>query len=67
MAVEQDETKGRNVMQQLLDEFREFYEDIQGEEPTEETMEEARKEILRRFSKHDRVRHREIYDELARE
>jgi len=56
-----------NRMKDLLEELREHYVEENGEEPSEEFMQNARKQILRGAAKKSRDDHREIYDALADE
>ena len=67
MASEPDDAPPRNRMAATLRQIREEYIEEHGEEPSEEFMEQAELEIVRRVGKADRDAHREIYDKLANE
>lgn len=54
-------------MQEALDRVRERYVEEHGEQPPDEFVEKARREILLTVARKDREEHREIYDALADE
>lgn len=56
-----------NNMTAILEEFTEIYREETGEEPSSEDIEGARSFIIEKLSEKERVEHKEIYDELAKE
>lgn len=56
-----------SLMDELIEAVREEYVDEHGEEPPEEFLKNARKQIIRQAGKARRDEHREIYDALAKE
>lgn len=67
MASEPEDAPPRNRMEETLQKIREEYVEEHGQEPSEEFLEQAELEIVRRVAKADRDAHREIYDKLANE
>jgi hypothetical protein len=68
MASKGDSSKSRtDTIEQTLDEIRERYVEENGEEPPEEFMTEARRQIVLGIAQRDRDAHRDIYDALADE
>lgn len=63
---ENSESKS-NTMERALATIREKYVEEHGEEPSDEFMEEARREIILGVARQDRDEHRDIYDALADE
>lgn len=69
MAAEDDATQQApaNVMERLLARVRERYRDEYGEDPSEEFMERAEVEIMRRVAEENRSEFQAIYQALAKE
>lgn len=62
-----DDSQPENQMKKVLQKIREMYVEKEGEEPSEDFMQEARTEIIRRAAKKNRDDHRDVYDALADE
>lgn len=67
MATEGERSVNENVMERLVSRFRELYVEKHGEEPSEEVVRAARRELLLTAAEKERDRNRAIYEALARE
>lgn len=67
MATEEPDSKQQNLMLELLERVRDDYKEEHGEDPPEEFVEKARREIILQAAKQDRDDHRDIYEKLADE
>lgn len=67
MAVDKESRSQRNLMKEYLVDVRESYIEENGEEPSDEFMEEARAKIIQEVAKRKRDANRDIYDALADE
>ncbi|WP_277543186.1 hypothetical protein [Haloarcula laminariae] len=56
-----------NLLEQLLEQARQKYIEVNDEEPPDEFLEEAEDLILRELAEDSRDAHRDIYDALADE